>query len=325
MDWKLDLYTKIAAARGAARDRGVQHVGPVDHQAVGGVARRDQAALLRHPLLQSAALHGAGGADRRRRPPSPRCSTSSRPSSPRAWARAWCAPRTRRTSSPTASASPACWRRCIEAEKLRPQVDVVDDLTGKKIGRASSGTFRTADVVGLDTMAHVDQDDAGQPAGRPVLPALRDTEGARRADRRRGARPEDRRWLLQEGRQGHPAPRPAKGDYVPVGGKADPIVERMLKKPARRAAEAAARIEQPAGAVPVVRSCATASTTRAVHLDDDRRQRARRRLRDALGLRPEAGPVRAVAGGGLEAGGAVDRRRHRRRARRSPTRRCRRG
>ena len=25
----------------------------------------------------------------------------------------------------------------------------------KKLGRASSGTFRTADVVGLDTMAHV--------------------------------------------------------------------------------------------------------------------------------------------------------------------------
>ena len=33
--------------------------------------------------------------------------------------------------------------------------DVVDDLTGKKLGRASSGTFRTADVVGLDTMTHV--------------------------------------------------------------------------------------------------------------------------------------------------------------------------
>ena len=29
--------------------------------------------------------------------------------------------------------------------------DVVDDLTGKKLGRASSGTFRTADVVGLDS------------------------------------------------------------------------------------------------------------------------------------------------------------------------------
>ena len=42
-----------------------------------------------------------------------------------------------------------------EAETYGLSYDVVDDLTGKKMGRASSGTFRTADVVGLDTMAHV--------------------------------------------------------------------------------------------------------------------------------------------------------------------------
>ena len=42
-----------------------------------------------------------------------------------------------------------------EAEKFGLTVDVVDDLTGKKLGRASSGTFRTADIVGLDTMGHV--------------------------------------------------------------------------------------------------------------------------------------------------------------------------
>jgi 3-hydroxyacyl-CoA dehydrogenase len=42
-----------------------------------------------------------------------------------------------------------------EAEAFKLTYDVVDDLTGKKLGRASSGTFRTADVVGLDTMAHV--------------------------------------------------------------------------------------------------------------------------------------------------------------------------
>jgi 3-hydroxyacyl-CoA dehydrogenase len=42
-----------------------------------------------------------------------------------------------------------------EAQKFGLSFDVVDDLTGKKMGRASSGTFRTADVVGLDTMAHV--------------------------------------------------------------------------------------------------------------------------------------------------------------------------
>jgi len=42
-----------------------------------------------------------------------------------------------------------------EVENFGLTPDVVDDLTGKKLGRASSGTFRTADVVGLDTMAHV--------------------------------------------------------------------------------------------------------------------------------------------------------------------------
>ena len=42
-----------------------------------------------------------------------------------------------------------------EVDNFGLSYDVVDDLTGKKLGRASSGTFRTADVVGLDTMAHV--------------------------------------------------------------------------------------------------------------------------------------------------------------------------
>src|SRR5690606_6952379 len=42
-----------------------------------------------------------------------------------------------------------------EAEKFSLSYDVVDDLTGARLGRAKSGTFRTADVVGLDTMGHV--------------------------------------------------------------------------------------------------------------------------------------------------------------------------
>ena len=97
-----------------------------------------------------------------------------------------------------------------EAETFGLRYDVVDDLTGKKLGRASSGTFRTADVVGLDTMAHVIktlqdnlQDDPFFPsyATPPVLAEL--LEAGR-------AGPEDRRRLLQEGRQGHPAPRPGK-------------------------------------------------------------------------------------------------------------------
>ena len=72
-----------------------------------------------------------------------------------------------------------------EAETYGLSYDVVDDLTGKKLGRASSGTFRTADVVGLDTMAHVIKTLQDNLAGRPVLRELRDAGGAREADRAR--------------------------------------------------------------------------------------------------------------------------------------------
>ncbi len=41
------------------------------------------------------------------------------------------------------------------AEAFGLGFDVVDALTGPAIGRAKSATYRTADVVGLDTMAHV--------------------------------------------------------------------------------------------------------------------------------------------------------------------------
>ena len=41
------------------------------------------------------------------------------------------------------------------AQRLGLGFDVVDDLTGSRIGRPKSATFRTADVVGLDTFAHV--------------------------------------------------------------------------------------------------------------------------------------------------------------------------
>jgi 3-hydroxyacyl-CoA dehydrogenase len=41
------------------------------------------------------------------------------------------------------------------AERLKLGFDVADDLTGARLGRPKSATFRTADVVGLDTFAHV--------------------------------------------------------------------------------------------------------------------------------------------------------------------------
>ena len=200
-----------------------------------------------------------------------------------------------------------------EAENFGLSYDVVDDLTGKKLGRASSGTFRTADVVGLDTMAHVIktlQDNLGPE--RSVLRQLRDAAGAAEAARRRRARPEDRRRLLQEGRQGHPALRPGERRLRRRRRQGRRDRRAHPEEGAGRAAEAAARLEEPAGAVPVGDPARQLPLRRGPP-GRRRRERARHRLRDALGLRHEPGAVRALAGGRLVAGRAVGQGRHRRR------------
>ena len=126
-----------------------------------------------------------------------------------------------------------------EAEQFGLSYDLVDDLTGKKLGRASSGTFRTADVVGLDTMAHVIrtmQEQLGPDRGNdPFHPSY--------------ATPPVLAKLIEQGALGQKAGAgfyrkvgkdiqrldPAKGDYVASGAKAEPIIDRILKKaPAER-------------------------------------------------------------------------------------------
>lgn len=121
-----------------------------------------------------------------------------------------------------------------EVEKFGLTFDVVDDLTGKKLGRASSGTFRTADVVGLDTMAH-------------VIKTLQDTLSAD-TDPFYGSfgTPEVLKKLLELGNLGQKSKAGfykkvgrdimrfelESGTYVPSGEKADEVYGRMLKKPA---------------------------------------------------------------------------------------------
>ena len=120
----------------------------------------------------------------------------------------------------------------IEAEKFGLSVDVVDDLTGKKLGRASSGTFRTADVVGLDTMAHVIKtlqdnlkDDPFFPSyGTPPVLAKLIEQGALGQKSGAGFYRKVGKDVLRLD--------PAKADYVPGGAKADPLIDRILKKPA---------------------------------------------------------------------------------------------
>jgi 3-hydroxyacyl-CoA dehydrogenase len=121
-----------------------------------------------------------------------------------------------------------------EVENFGLTYDVVDDLTGKKLGRASSGTFRTADVVGLDTMAH-------------VIKTLQDnlTEKTDPFYASFGT-PDVLKTLLESGNLGQKTKAGfykkvgrdvlrydlASKEYVPGGQKADEVYGRMLKKPA---------------------------------------------------------------------------------------------
>ena len=123
-----------------------------------------------------------------------------------------------------------------EAARYGLGYDVVDDLTGKKLGRASSGTFRTADVVGIDTLGHVVKtmqdnlgpDKANDPfyASYATPPAVAALTAAGALGQKSGA------GFYKKAGKDILQFNPASGDYVKVGGKADAIVERMLKKPA---------------------------------------------------------------------------------------------
>jgi len=123
-----------------------------------------------------------------------------------------------------------------EAERFGLSCDVVDDLTGAKLGRAKSGTFRTADVVGLDTMGHVIKTMQDNLADDPFFAVYKT--------------PEVLSKLVQAGALGQKSGAGfykkvgkeiqrldfAKGEYVAGGGKADELIARILKEkdPAKR-------------------------------------------------------------------------------------------
>ena len=177
------------------------------------------------------------------------------------------------------------------------------------IGRPKSATYRTADVVGLDTMAHVIKTMADTLPDDPWHRTSRRPAGCRRwSPRARSARRPAPASTRRAARTS--SARPAKHDYVP-GGEKPTRRRRILKEPgAEKFAAARERaIRRRSSCGPAPRPVPLQRLSPGV----DRRHRARRRLRDPLGLRLDARPVRDLAGRRLEAGRRVDRRRHRRR------------
>ena len=120
-----------------------------------------------------------------------------------------------------------------EVENFGLTFDVVDDLTGKKLGRASSGTFRTADVVGLDTMHHVIktlQDNLSVDTD-PFYPSF-DTPPvlAKLLEMGNLGQKTKAGFFKKVGRDVMRFELDSE-EYVPAGQKADEVYGRMLKKP----------------------------------------------------------------------------------------------
>jgi 3-hydroxyacyl-CoA dehydrogenase len=118
-----------------------------------------------------------------------------------------------------------------EAAKFGLRFDEVDDLTGSRLGRAKSATFRTADVVGLDTMAHVIktmQDNLADDPFFPVYqtpPVLAELVAKGALGQKTGAgfyRKEGKAIKVLDAKT---------GAYVDGGAKADELIGRILKRP----------------------------------------------------------------------------------------------
>jgi len=116
------------------------------------------------------------------------------------------------------------------AERLGLAFDTVDELTGKSIGRASSATFRTSDLVGLDTMVNILNKTADVLGDDPWhkyyhvpawLQGLVD-KGALGNKTRGGiyTRGKDKSRLVLDA---------SSGDYRPVSKDIDPDVKAILK------------------------------------------------------------------------------------------------
>jgi 3-hydroxyacyl-CoA dehydrogenase len=113
------------------------------------------------------------------------------------------------------------------AEKLDIPFEVADQITAKPLGRPKSGTFRTADVVGLDVMAHVvdtmekqlSDDSWTHVYKAPEYIQAMIAQGALGAKTRKGI-------YINKGKQVF---SPAAGDYVDANNKVDDELMSILK------------------------------------------------------------------------------------------------
>jgi 3-hydroxyacyl-CoA dehydrogenase len=177
--------------------------------------------------------------------------------------------------------------------------DEVDALTGPLIGRPKSATYRTADVVGLDTLAHVVGTMQATLPDDPWHAYFKNpdwlgliAQGALGQKTKGGIYRKDGKTIT--------VLDVASQAYRPSAGEVAPEVLAILKKrnPADKFAQLRASSTRRRSSCG--RSSATSSTTARCSWRH-RRQRPRRGPRDALGLRLGAGPFETWQAAGWQA------------------------
>ena len=115
------------------------------------------------------------------------------------------------------------------AEKYGIRFDVVDDLTGPRLGRPKSATFRTADVVGLDTFAHVVKTMDDTLPNDPWHAYFKSPEWLQQLISAGSLGSKTKRGIYKKDGKQMFVFDAAKGEYVGGGEKGDDAVKAILK------------------------------------------------------------------------------------------------
>ena len=222
----------------------------------------------------------------------------------------------------------ACSRRSTTPRRFGLGFDVVDALTGTKHRPRQERAPSAPPTSSASTRSRTSSRRCRTPcrtidpffasfATPPVLQKLIDAGRARARRRGAGFYKKVGKDILRLD--------PAKGDYVPARRQGRRDRRAHPEEAAGRAPRSCCTTRRTRRRSSCGRSCATASTTppcTSPTIADNARD-VDLAMRWGFGCEP--GPVRALAGGRLAAGRAVDRGRHRRRQGAQPARRCRRG
>ncbi|QWD91687.1 3-hydroxyacyl-CoA dehydrogenase/enoyl-CoA hydratase family protein [Polynucleobacter sp. MWH-Braz-FAM2G] len=118
-----------------------------------------------------------------------------------------------------------------EAQKFCLGFDAVDAITGSKLGRAKSATFRTSDVVGLDTMAHVIKTMENSLQADPFSALFKVPEVVAQLISKGALGQKTKAGFYRKDGKNVMVLDATTGEYKASTATIEPLVERILKKP----------------------------------------------------------------------------------------------